>query len=60
MFVTQHVIGGGALSFLKLSPPWMAARVCEAVANHRRSLKHLPKTADEYLDTLFKQDLTRL
>jgi len=35
------------------------ARVCEAVANHRRSLKNPPKTADEYLDTLRKQGLTQ-
>jgi cytosine/adenosine deaminase-related metal-dependent hydrolase len=35
-----------------------AARVCEAVASHRRSLKNPPKTADEYLDTLLKQGLT--
>ena len=33
------------------------ARVCEAAANHRRSLKNPPKTADEYLDTLLKQGL---
>lgn len=36
-----------------------AARVCEAAANHRRSLKHPPKTADEYLETLLKQGLTQ-
>lgn len=36
-----------------------AARVCEAAANHRRSLKNPPKTADEYLDTLLKQGLTQ-
>ena len=36
-----------------------AARVCEAVASHRRSLKNPPKTADEYLDTLLKQGLTQ-
>lgn len=35
------------------------AKVCEAAANHRRSLKNPPKTADEYLDTLFKQGLTQ-
>ena len=35
------------------------ARVCEAVANHRRSLKNPPKTADEYLDILLKQALTQ-
>ena len=35
------------------------ARVCEAAANHRRSLKNPPKTADEYLDTLLKQGLTQ-
>lgn len=27
-----------------------AARVCEAAANHRRSLKNPPKRVDEYLD----------
>lgn len=36
-----------------------AARVCEAAANHRRSLKNPPKTVDEYLDTLLKQGLTQ-
>ena len=36
-----------------------AARVCEAAAKHRRSLKNPPKTADEYLDTLLKQGLTQ-
>ncbi|MEN9476763.1 MAG: hypothetical protein RLZZ300_904 [Pseudomonadota bacterium] len=36
-----------------------AARVCETAANHRRSLKNPPKTADEYLDTLLKQGLTQ-
>ncbi|MDB5855287.1 MAG: hypothetical protein JWR22_3328 [Herminiimonas sp.] len=36
-----------------------AARVCEAAANHRRSLTNPPKTADEYLDTLLKQGLTQ-
>ncbi|WP_018952670.1 PIN domain-containing protein [Thioalkalivibrio sulfidiphilus] len=35
------------------------ARVCEAAANHRRSLKNPPKTADENLDTLLKQGLTQ-
>jgi hypothetical protein len=35
------------------------AQVCEAAANHRRSLKNPPKTADEYLDTLLKQGLTQ-
>lgn len=35
------------------------ALVCEAAANHRRSLKKPPKTADEYLDTLLKQGLTQ-
>ena len=35
------------------------ARVCEAAANHRRSLKNPPKTSDEYLDTLLKQRLTQ-
>lgn len=32
-----------------------AARVCEASANHRRSLRNLPKTADQYQNTLLKQ-----
>lgn len=36
-----------------------AARVCEAAANHRRSLKNPPKTVDDYLDTLLKQGLTQ-
>jgi len=36
-----------------------SARVSEPAANHRRSLKNPPKTADEYLDTLFKQGLTQ-
>ena len=35
------------------------ARVCEAAANHRRSLKQPPKTSDEYLDTLLRQGLTQ-
>jgi cytosine/adenosine deaminase-related metal-dependent hydrolase len=35
------------------------ARVCEAVAGHRRSLRNPPKTVDEYLDTLLKQGLTQ-
>ena len=35
------------------------ARICEATANHRRSMKNPPKTADEYLDTLLKQGLTQ-
>ncbi len=35
------------------------ALVCQAAANHRRSLKNPPKTADEYLDTLLKQGLTQ-
>lgn len=35
------------------------AKVCSAAANHRRSLKNPPKTADEYLDTLLKQGLTQ-
>lgn len=43
------------LDLLDLHP----ARVCEAIANHRRSLRNPPKTADEYLDTLRKQGLTR-
>ena len=33
------------------------AKVIEAAANHRRSLKNPPKTADEYLDTLLNQGL---
>lgn len=33
------------------------AKVIEAAANHRRSLRNPPKTADEYLDTLLKQEL---
>jgi hypothetical protein len=32
--------------------------VCEAAANHRRSLKNPPKTTSEYLDTLLKRGLT--
>ncbi len=36
-----------------------AAQVCEAAANHRRSLKNPPKTTNEYLDTLLKQGLTQ-
>ena len=35
------------------------AKVCEAAARHRRSLKNPPKTVDEYLDTLLKQQLTQ-
>lgn len=35
------------------------AGVLEALANHRRSLKNPPKTADEYLDTLLVQGLTQ-
>lgn len=35
------------------------AGVLEAAANHRRSLKSPPKTADEYLDTLLAQGLTQ-
>ena len=31
------------------------AQVCEAAADHRRSLKGPPKTVDEYLNTLLKQ-----
>lgn len=33
------------------------ARVLEAVAKHRASLKNPPKTQDEYLDTLLQQGL---
>ena len=36
-----------------------AAQVCEAAANHRRSLKNPPTAVDEYLDTLLKQGLTQ-
>ncbi len=36
-----------------------AARVCEAAAGQRRSLKNPPKSVDEYLDTLLKQKLTQ-
>lgn len=43
------------LDLLDLHP----ARVCAAVAAHRRSLRNPPKTADEYLDTLLKQGLTQ-
>jgi hypothetical protein len=35
------------------------ALVCRADADHRRSLRNPPKTADEYLDTLLKQGLTQ-
>lgn len=35
------------------------ALVCQAAANHRRSLKNPPKTVDEYLDTLIRQGLTQ-
>ena len=35
------------------------AGVLEAAANHRRSLKNPPKTAEEYLDTLLAQGLTQ-
>ncbi|WP_157271514.1 PIN domain-containing protein [Azohydromonas aeria] len=43
------------LDLLDLQP----AKVCEAAARHRRSLKAPPKTVDEYLDTLLKQQLTQ-
>lgn len=43
------------LDVLDLHP----ARVCEAVAAHRRSLRNPPKSADEYLDTLLRQELTQ-
>lgn len=36
-----------------------SAGVLEAVARHRRSLKHPPKTADDYLNTLLAQGLTQ-
>lgn len=35
------------------------ALVCQAVANHRRSLRNPPKSTEEYLDTLLKQGLTQ-
>lgn len=35
------------------------ALVCQAAANHRRSLTNPPKTVDEYLDTLIRQGLTQ-
>lgn len=35
------------------------AKILEAVANHRRSLKTPPKTPHEYLDTLQAQGLTQ-
>lgn len=35
------------------------ARVLEAAARHRRSLKNPPKTAEEYLDPLLAQGLTQ-
>jgi hypothetical protein len=35
------------------------ALVCEAAANHRRSLRNPPKSADDYLDTLLAQGLTQ-
>lgn len=35
------------------------AKVLEAVAAHRRSLRNPPKTVDEYLDTLAAQGLTQ-
>jgi hypothetical protein len=43
------------LDLMNLHP----ASVCEAAANHRRSLRNPPKTADEYLATLRKQGLKR-
>lgn len=43
------------LHLLDLHP----ALVCEAAARHRQSLRHPPKNADEYLDTLLKQGLTQ-
>lgn len=33
--------------------------VCQAAANHRRSLRNPPKSADEYLDVLLRQGLTQ-
>lgn len=38
---------------LSLNP----AKVCEATANHRRSLRHPPKSVDEYLAALSRQGL---
>jgi cytosine/adenosine deaminase-related metal-dependent hydrolase len=35
------------------------ARVCEAAASHRRSLRSPPKGVDEYLDTLLRTGLTQ-
>lgn len=34
-----------------------AARVLAAIAKHRQSLKNLPKSSNEYLDTLLQQGL---
>ena len=42
------------MSLLNLNP----ARVFKAAADHRKSLKNPPKTAEEYLDTLLKYGLT--
>ena len=36
-----------------------AGKVLEAAANHRRSLKRPSMTADQYLDMLLRQKLTR-
>lgn len=36
-----------------------SAKVCQAAANHRRSLRNPPKTVDEYLDTLLNQGLMK-
>lgn len=35
------------------------AKVCEAAANHRRSLRHPPKSVDDYLSTLLRQGLVQ-
>jgi hypothetical protein len=35
------------------------ARICEAAANHRRSLRNPPKTVDDYLDTMLNQGITQ-
>jgi hypothetical protein len=43
------------VNLLDLDP----AGVLEAAANHRRSLKNPPKTANEYLDCLLAQGLTQ-
>jgi len=37
-----------------------AGRVCGAAKRHRQSLKNPPKTVDEYLDTLERQQLPKI